>query len=227
MPIPQNFSSPTRMLAKDKAFNQIQRWIIDGTLEPGEKIYDTELSKALSISRTPIREALQLLEIQGFIEMRPGKETLVTKVEKEDVLKIYPPLASLQALAAEEVAKKITTEQVEILKEMTSEYEHLINSEQRFKIMECDEKIHNFIVELADNPYVTEFSSMLQLHVRRFKYMFLNGHETILRESFSEHKALIEAFENHDSVKAESIMKQNWLRPMKEVYKFLVGKEKS
>lgn len=227
MPIPQNFSSPTRMLAKDKAFNQIQRWIIDGTLEPGEKIYDTELSKALSISRTPIREALQLLEIQGFIEMRPGKETLVTKVEKEDVLKIYPPLASLQALAAEGVAKKITIEQVEILKEMTSEYEQLINSEQRFKIMECDEKIHNFIVELADNPYVTDFSSILQLHVRRFKYMFLSGHETILRESFSEHKALIEAFENHDSMKAESIMKQNWLRPMKEVYNFLVGKEKS
>jgi DNA-binding GntR family transcriptional regulator len=215
------------MLAKDKAFNQIQRWIIDGTLQPGEKIYDAELSKALSISRTPIREALQLLEIEGFIEMHPGKETLVTKVEKKDVLKIYPPLASLHALAAEEVAKKITTEQVEILKEMTSEYEQLINSVQRFKIMECDEKIHNFIVELANNPYVTDFSSLLQLHIRRFKYMFLNGHETIVRESFREHKALIEAFENHDSVKAESIMKQNWLRPMNEVYNFLVGEEES
>jgi DNA-binding GntR family transcriptional regulator len=65
--------------------------------------------------------------------MHPGKETLVTKVEKEDVLKIYPPLSSLHTLAAEEVAKKITTEQVEILKEMTSEYEQLIYELQKTK----------------------------------------------------------------------------------------------
>jgi len=64
---------------------------------------------------------LQLLEIQGFIEMHPGKKAMVTKVKKKDVLKIYPPLASLHALAAEEVAKKMTTEQIEMLKEMTSE----------------------------------------------------------------------------------------------------------
>lgn len=227
MPIPQNFSTPTRMLAKDKAVNQLQRWIIDGTLEPGEKIYDTEISKALGISRTPIREALQLLEIQGFIEMRPGKETRVTKIKKDDVLKIYPPLAALHALAAEEVAKIITKEQVETLKEMANEYEQLINHEQRFKAMECDEKIHNFIIELADNPYVTDFSSILQLHIRRFKYVFLKRHEMVIRESFSEHKALIQAFEDHDSEKAESIMKQNWLRPMKEVYNFLVGEKES
>lgn len=227
MPIPQNFSTPTRMLAKDKAVNQLQRWIIDGTLEPGEKIYDTEISKALGISRTPIREALQLLEIQGFIEMRPGKETRVTKIKKDDVLKIYPPIAALHALAAEEVAKIITKEQVETLKEMANEYEQLINHEQRFKAMECDEKIHNFIIELADNPYVTDFSSILQLHIRRFKYVFLKRHEMVIRESFSEHKALIQAFEDHDSEKAESIMKQNWLRPMKEVYNFLVGEKES
>lgn len=227
MPIPQNFSTPTRMLAKDKAVNQLQRWIIDGTLEPGEKIYDTEISKALGISRTPIREALQLLEIQGFIEMRPGKETRVTKIKKDDVLKIYPPIAALHALAAEEVAKIITKEQVETLKEMANEYEQLINHEQRFKAMECDEKIHNFIIELADNPYVTDFSSILQLHIRRFKYVFLKRHEMVIKESFREHKALIQAFEDHDSEKAAYIMKQNWLRPMKEVYNFLIGEKES
>ncbi|AIQ12232.1 GntR family transcriptional regulator [Paenibacillus durus] len=225
MPIPQNFSSPIRMLAKDKAFNQLQRWIIDGTLEPGEQIYDTELSKALGISRTPIREALQLLAVQGFIDMRPGKETRVTKIKKEDVLKIYPPLASLHALAAEEVAQSITAEQIETLKEMTNEYEQLINHEQRFKTMECDEKFHNFIVDLADNPYITDFSSILQLHIRQFKYVFLKGHELVVRESLREHKALIQAFEDRDPEKAASIMKQNWLRPMKEVYKSLVSEK--
>lgn len=227
MPIPKNYSSPIRLLAKDKAFNQLQRWIIDGTLEPGEQIYDSEISKALGISRTPIREALQLLAVQGFIEMLPGKETRVTRIKKEDVLKIYPPLASLHALAAEEATKVITTEQIETLKEMTNEYERLIDHQEQFKAMESDEKFHNFIVELTDNPYITDFSSILQLHIRRFKFVFLKRDLILVKESLKEHRAMIQAFEDHHEEKAASIMKQNWLRPMKEVYHFLVGKNKS
>ncbi|GGL65082.1 GntR family transcriptional regulator [Sporolactobacillus putidus] len=227
MPIPKNYSSPIRLLAKDKAFNQLQRWIIDGTLEPGEQIYDSEISKALGISRTPIREALQLLAVQGFIEMLPGKETRVTRIKKEDVLKIYPPLASLHALAAEEAAKVITAEQIETLKEMTNEYERLIDHQEQFKAMESDEKFHNFIVELTDNPYITDFSSILQLHIRRFKFVFLKRDLILVKESLKEHRAMIQAFEDHHEEKAASIMKQNWLRPMKEVYHFLVGKNES
>lgn len=227
MPIPKNYSSPIRLLAKDKAFNQLQRWIIDGTLEPGEQIYDSEISKALGISRTPIREALQLLAVQGFIEMLPGKETRVTRIKKEDVLKIYPPLASLHALAAEEAAKVITAEQIETLKEMTNEYERLIDHQEQFKAMESDEKFHNFIVELTDNPYITDFSSILQLHIRRFKIVFLKRDLILVKESLKEHRAMIQAFEDRHEEKAASIMKQNWLRPMKEVYHFLVGKNES
>jgi DNA-binding GntR family transcriptional regulator len=227
MPIPQNFFSPLRLLAKDKAFNQLQLWIIDGTLQPGEKIYDTEISKALGISRTPIREALQLLEVQGFIEMSPGKETRVTAIKKEDVLKIYPPLASLHALAAEEVAKIITAEQNDQLKRMTTEYEQLINHEEQFQIMESDEKFHNLIVELADNPYITDFSSILQLHIRRFKYVFQKSDAVVVRESLKEHKAIIRAFEDHDTEKAALMMKLNWLRPMKDVYQVLMNVNES
>ncbi|WKB34716.1 GntR family transcriptional regulator [Terrilactibacillus sp. S3-3] len=225
MPIPQNYSTPVRMLAKDKAFNQLQHWIIDGTLKPGEKILDTEISKALGISRTPIREALQLLEVQGFIEMHPGKETRVTMIKKEDVLKIYPPLAALQALAAEEAARIIMPEQIEELKTMTSRYEQLIEKGEQFRTMACDEEFHNYIIETADNPYISDFSSILQLHIRRFKYVFLKSDGMVVRESLKEHKALIQAFADHDSETASAVMKQNWLRPMNEVYKALTGEE--
>ena len=77
MPIPTNFAVPGRISAKDRSFSQIQRWIIDGTLQPGEKLNDADLAGALGVSRTPIREALQLLEGQGLVEMHPGKDTRV------------------------------------------------------------------------------------------------------------------------------------------------------
>ena len=60
MPIPTDHAKPLRISAKENAFNQLQQWIIDGTLHPGEKLNDTELAGALGVSRTPIRESLQL-----------------------------------------------------------------------------------------------------------------------------------------------------------------------
>ena len=73
MPIPVDHTRPVRVSAKESAHLQLQQWIIDGTLQPGEKLVDTELAEALNLSRTPIREALQLLEVQGFIEMFLGE----------------------------------------------------------------------------------------------------------------------------------------------------------
>ncbi|WP_100486665.1 GntR family transcriptional regulator [Sporolactobacillus pectinivorans] len=221
MPIPKNYSSPTRLSAKKKAFNQLQRWIIDGTLEPGEKLYDSELAETLGISRTPIREAIQLLEVQGFIETFPGRETRITMIKKKDVLKLYPPLASLQALAADEASKIITLEQVETLKAVNQKYEEAIKNGQPFDAMTFDEHYHSFILKIADNPYIDRFSSTLQLHIRRFKYVFLKNDLTLKSDSVKEHAAIIKAFTDHNSKLAASVMSQNWLRPMNEVYHLL------
>ncbi|MEC1737002.1 GntR family transcriptional regulator [Bacillus mojavensis] len=83
MPIPSNAPKPKRQTAKKLAFEQIQKWIVEGVLMPGEKLNDDALAKALGVSRTPVREALQLLEMQGFVEMSPGKETRISQIEKK------------------------------------------------------------------------------------------------------------------------------------------------
>ena len=99
MPIPRDVPKMERISAKQRALEQIQRWIIEGTLRPGEKILDGELAEVLGMSRTPVREALQILEMQGFVEMHPGSATKVTSIRREDVFRIYPPLAALDATA--------------------------------------------------------------------------------------------------------------------------------
>lgn len=86
----ENYTPQVRLSAKEKAFHQLQRWIVDGTLEPGEKVTDADLAEALGVSRTPVREALQLLESQGFVEMKPGKETKITLIHPDDALAVYP-----------------------------------------------------------------------------------------------------------------------------------------
>ncbi|WP_248925137.1 GntR family transcriptional regulator [Paenibacillus hamazuiensis] len=218
MPVPKNFVSPVRMSAKERAFAQIQRWIIDGTLQPGEKLLDAELAESLGVSRTPIREAFQLLEVQGLVSMHPGKETKVTAIEKEDIFKMYSTMAALQALAAEVTAKIIVPEQVDRLRAINMEFAAAIKSGQAYQAMEADEQFHNLIVELSDNPYVASFSASLQIHIRRFKYVFLKQPITATQASVDEHDSIIAAFERKDSDSARAMMKRNFTRPMQELH---------
>jgi DNA-binding GntR family transcriptional regulator len=209
------------MTAKERAFSQIQRWIIDGTLQPGEKLVDAELAEALGVSRTPVREALQLLEVQGLVEMHPGRDTRVQPVEKDDILKMYATLAALHSLAAETAATHISAEQIEQLKGLNADFAAAIKQGQPYQAMELDEQFHNLIVDASDNAYAASFSASLQIHIRRFKYVFLAQPVSATAASVEEHARIIEAFEKKDAALAASVMKQNLLRPMNELYAFI------
>ncbi len=221
MPIPENFSALTKISAKERVLSQLQRWIIDGTLVSGEKLIDSELAEAIGVSRTPVREAFQILEMQGFVEIHQGKETRVTRIVKDDILKIYPPFAALQSLAAETVAIIISNEQIEKLRNINMEFASLLGQGQPYKAMEYDEEFHNYIVEIADNSYVSIFTSNLQMHIRRFKYLFLKQISALDHASIDEHEQLIKAFILNDSNSASLMMKKNILRPMRELYERL------
>ncbi|MCS0788841.1 GntR family transcriptional regulator [Cytobacillus firmus] len=215
MPIPSNYSSPTRVSAKDRAFSQIQEWIIDGTLQPKEKLNDADLAKALGVSRTPIREALQLLNVQGFVEMFPGVGTQVTSVNPEDISKILPPLGVLQALAAELAAPVISQETINILRDINHKFAQALIAGDTFTALKQDEKFHNIIIDLAQNPYISNTASMLQAHVMRLYY----NKTIILKErSIEEHEDILKAFEQKDKEKAGHIARVNWLRAIDEYY---------
>jgi len=218
LPVPKEFASPARITAKERAFSQIQRWIIEGTLLPGEKLIDAELAESLAVSRTPIREALQLLEVQGLVSMYPGKETRVRNIVKDDILKMYPTLAVLHALATELATQTFVPVQIEVLKDLNKRFSQAIENGQPFQAMELDEQFHNLIIENSDNAYIASFSSSLQIHIRRFKYIFLKHKITATLTSVEEHASIILAIEKRDSEKASAIMKQNILRPMNELY---------
>lgn len=215
MPIPSNYSSPTRVSAKKRAFSQIQEWIIDGTLQPKEKLNDAELAQALGVSRTPIREALQLLNVQGLVEMFPGVGTQVTSVNKEDITKILPPLGALQALAAELATPLITKDTIDTLREINTKFARAIKKGDFYSALKQDEQFHNIIVENAQNPYLANSVSNLQAHVLRLYF-----HQSIILTdtSIEEHESILKAFENKDEEKAAKIARTNWVRAIDEFY---------
>jgi DNA-binding GntR family transcriptional regulator len=209
MPIPTNHSKPIRITAKENAFNQLQQWIIDGTLLPGEKLNDTELAQALGVSRTPIRESLQLLEAQGFVKMYPGKATQVTEVDKESINDLLPPLAVLQALSAELAVPRLTDEIITKLESTNERFAKAVHTKDYFSALKIDEEFHQIIVDTANNPYILAMVASLQAHVRR---QFFHNSIALTEKSIEDHNELIKLMNNRETKKASAIMQENWLR---------------
>lgn len=209
MPIPQNYSAPAKISAKERAYNQIQEWIVDGTLLPNEKINDAQLANALGISRTPIREALQLLALQGLVEMKPGVATYVTELEAGAIMKILPPLSVLQALAAETAALMANDADINELKGYNKEFAKALGEKDYFAALKHDEHFHGKIVKICDNSYLESSIEVLQAHVRR---LFFKNEIILSAESVHEHDDIIRAIESRDSAKASEIARKNWKR---------------
>lgn len=201
------------MTAKENAFYQLQQWIIDGTLLPGEKLNDKELAEALGVSRTPIRESLQMLEAQGFVKMYPGKATIVTEVDQESINDLLPPLAALQALAAELAIPLLTNDILQILETTNDKFAQAVRSKNYFIALKIDEEFHQIIVDTANNPYIITMLSSLQAHVRR---LFFHNSIILTEKSIEDHREIIQALKARDTEKAATFMRSNWLRSIEE-----------
>lgn len=214
MPIPSDMSKPVRKTAKLHAYHQLLNWIIDGTLQPEEKLNDIELAQALGVSRTPIRESLQLLESQGFVTMQPGRATQVTPVQKDDINHLLPPLASLQALATELAAPHMTDEIIAELESTNQQFADALKAKNFTEALRIDEQFHQLIIDTANNPYISQIVEMLQAHVRRLFY----SEKIILRESSIEtHAKLIALYKAKQTDELASLMTDNWLYTLEEL----------
>ena len=85
MPIPENVENLRRVSAKSSIYQVVCSWIITGVLKPGEKIVDSELAKRFNVSRTPVREAIQILEGQKLVYVVPGRATVVADIDPADI----------------------------------------------------------------------------------------------------------------------------------------------
>lgn len=213
MPVPTQKASLERVSAKEKIYRTLRDWIIEGVLEPDEKVSDAELSKYFSVSRTPVREALQLLEVQKLIRVQPGKATVVAPIAYENLEEWYMPLAYLQGLGAELACRHMTGEQLDELERLNAAFAAAISSGEVAAILRADGAFHSRIMEAAGNHYLIEFSETLLLHIQRIEYAYFKG-ATESGQSVRSHELLIDAFRKGDAEAAGAEMKNNWLRTM-------------
>ena len=210
MPIRKQAPYEAPKSAKVRIYEALREWIIDGTLQPGEKILDSEISQYFSVSRTPVREAVQMLAEQKLIDVRPGKESRISELDVIDVPQTYKMLAEIHATAVEFAFGKITDETVQALKEVNERFRQAYRDHDIRGCRACDNEFHEIIIRLAGNDFLTSFCETLSGHAARIENIYFSKVGD-MDELIHEHKAIIRAIEENDLNSAKEYMRKNWL----------------
>lgn len=210
MPIPKNTSQQAPKSAKVRIYEALKDWIVDGTLKPGEKILDSEISAYFSVSRTPVREAMQLLADQRLIEIRPGRESRVSEIGSVNLQEVYRTLASLHCLALEFAFPRITDDVIDRLEQINEQFADACKRNNFKGFLALDGEFHDVFIELAGNEFIRDFARTLDCHVERAENLYFNQPED-RQESVLEHKRLISYLRERDLNKAKQAMYDNWM----------------
>ena len=206
-----------RGTVRTQIYESIKQWIIEGRLKPGEKLSDTDIAALFHVSRTPVREAFQQLEMQKLIKSYPGKATIVTESETDHIEQWYLPMVSLQQLAATIAIEKVTQEQIDDLKQLSDVFLRRVRSQaDPMELLQADRAFHDYILRIAGNEYIIDFCNTLWIHILRLEYRFFQETMT-LEESISDHLELIKDLEMRDSFMISMVTKNHWERTALEI----------
>lgn len=209
MPIPSADSGFDRTSAAQQIYNTLKEWIVDGTLMPGEFISDSEIAKYFSVSRTPVREAILLLSQQDFVKIMPSKGTKVTETSEEAASYVYEAISCFSAEIARLAARKHTAEDVAQLKKLNQAFAAAVSASDHSRTMETDSAFHDYLLKMADNPYIAQSWNQILPHATRYELLYFR--DGVDKEvSIDEHAAIITAIENGQEGEAARYSQQNW-----------------
>ncbi|MFB3885666.1 MAG: GntR family transcriptional regulator [Thermodesulfobacteriota bacterium] len=183
-------------------YENLKSRIIKHSLKPSDPLNESTLSKELKTSKTPIREALQQLEKEGFVENVPGKGSFVSKISFQDIRELFEIREILEGEVVKRGIPKVDPGKLRILKDkfISSKSENGKGASSHFK---SGDEIHTFIFETFGNHRLMEIYKRLQDHVTRNRiYFFDHSHPDRSEESFKEHLEILDALEAQDPLRA-------------------------
>lgn len=193
---------------RDVVFNMLRQAIITGEFAPGERLMEIALANRLGVSRTPVREAIRKLELEGLVVMIPRKGAEVAKITEKDLRDVLEVRSSLEELAAELAAERMNDEVKEKLEKALKEFEEAIESDDNAAIADSDVDFHDVIFEATGNARLIQIINNLreQMYRYRLEYVKDTEYHTVL---LNEHRELAKAMVEGRKEDARKIMKRH------------------
>ena len=205
----QETSRPIVHLALyEEVANRLRDRIYDESLVPGEWIDEKGICDQLGISRTPLREALKVLCAEGLVELVPRRGCQVKQFEPEEFRELFPVVAVLEGLSARLAALHMSDEQQRELEAMHGELEDFAATGLINEYYEQNIRVHEAISRYANNKWLRRVVQDLRKVLRLARHHQLNAPGR-LKESLSEHRAVMQALKDRDPVRADRLMQQH------------------
>lgn len=193
-----NINSNEYLPLRDVVFNTLRDAILTGKLQPGERLMENQLAEKLGVSRTPVREALRMLELENLVELVPRKGAQVLDMSEKDIVNILEVRGVLEGLATSLACKKMTPEQLGELKALEERFEKAVAEKALEEIAEIDEQFHKVIFAASENDKLIQISTNLQIQLYRYRMAHLKLDSSI-PAIIAHHKGIIRAIENHEA----------------------------
>ncbi|HHY40443.1 MAG TPA: GntR family transcriptional regulator [Syntrophaceticus sp.] len=187
---------------REVVFETLREAIITGVLRPGERLMESQLAEELGVSRTPVREAIRKLELEGFVVMVPRKGAYVAGISLKDIADVFEVRAALESLATELAAERITEDELEELERILVKMSEIIEKGEIEQLVECDKKFHDTLYRASRNRRLMQILSNLQDEVQRFRSVSL-AYPGRMRTALEEHRKVVEALAERDLVQAK------------------------
>ena len=193
---------------RDVVFKTLREAILRGDLKPGERLMELQLASKLGVSRTPIREAIRMLEQEGLAVTVPRKGAEVARMTLKDMEDVLEIREALDELAAQIACERISSEQMNRLMDTKKEFERILASGEVKEIADVDVKFHDIIYEATDNAKLVYLLNNLREQLFRYRVEYLKNPENY-PALIQEHEAIVSALEARDKAKVTEAMHEH------------------
>ncbi len=186
-------------------FEKIREDILNDQYNHGEKIVEAKLAEELGVSRTPVREALKQLELDGLVENIPNRGVIVKGISQQDIYDIFTIRMAIEGIAAQWAVERMDDEEMGQLKEVFELMEFYTFKGDVTKIFELNTKFHEIIYMATKSRYLEHVLRDFQLFIKSTRNKSLKS-EGRMETALEEHKNILEAFINKDAATAVEML---------------------
>lgn len=194
---------------KEYVYHELKKKLISNVISPGERIYEEVIAEELEVSRTPVREAINQLVAEGFVENRPRKGVFAAVISKNELAKMLDVRIALESLAIKLCCEKINEEQIEELEEIMKNLEKMLRKKDFIQASQWDSKIHRYIAEVADNKKLSSYINDIQDVFAYTRGYNIKWTDKKVERSIEEHRKIVEAIANKDEERAIGIVRKD------------------
>lgn len=191
---------------RDVVFNTLRQAILTGELKPGERLMEIHLANKLGVSRTPIREAIRKLELEGLVTMIPRRGAEVAQITEKSMSDVLEVRRAVDALCVELACERISEEELEALKNACDAFEEAVKSGDVKKIAQADVALHDIIVHATGNQRLVQLVNTLSEQMYRYRFEYIKDvsqHSSLVEE----HRIIYESILNKDKQTASDAAK--------------------